>query len=171
MAPCAAFCHGLLCLRARDWFKSQFNRTLAVLYSCRTPPDVMSTYQASADGKESFSTSTNTKYLSFQYVSEEDDGRKSRKRKGQEEMLSSSYEKWLFTCKLLAKLHSWCSWDLCWAGWCEIFPFLILDLTNSCLPSWSDIKEMVCIKQEIPRPKQSSRYEIYSSASLLWGLP
>ena len=74
-----------------------------------------STYQVSEEGRGSFSTPTNTKYLSYRDVSEEDDGRKSRERKRQEKMLGNSYGLWEMTVQfseLLAKLQGWSSW--CW---------------------------------------------------------
>lgn len=66
----------------------------------------MSTYQVSKGGRGSFSTSTNTKRLSCRYVSEEDDGRKSREKR-QEKLLGNSYGLWEMTVQFsesLAKL-------------------------------------------------------------------
>jgi len=72
---------------------------------------VVSTYQGTEEGRGSFSTSTNTKYLSCWYVSEEDDGRKIRERKRWEKMLN--YGLWEMTVqfsKSPAKLQGWGSW-------------------------------------------------------------
>lgn len=100
----------------------------------------MSTYQGNEEGRGSFSTSTNTKYLSCRYVSEEDDRRKSRERQRWEKMLGNCYGLWEMTVwfsESLGELQGWGSWrwDLFWAGRCIMILFNKWDKGNErCSP-------------------------------------
>lgn len=110
MLPSAVDCYGS---GPGSNLKVSFIITLAVLYSCRAPADVISTCQVSEEGRGCFSTSTNTKYLSCRFVSEEDGRRKRRERKRWEKMPANSYGLWeiaLRFSKSRAELHSRGSW-------------------------------------------------------------